>query len=209
MQLITKKNLADKLSMSVEWIEQAIPKGLIPPPIELDGHPRWSEDEIDQWIKNGCPKMKRKKGHAYVSNRPQWEKASELPDCFELQLTNPNAINVKNFQNLFKIVEEADGIWPRHFNSVASTEFKRWFSNLNTPLQEQAYARLSNWFLTDKEICRNAPLGQAAKEFWKAMFCAVPERRLTDPKRDEKILSDEFKLWWPKQQKCQGLDNMG
>ena len=54
MQLITKKDLATKLNMTLDWIEQAIPKGLIPPPIELDGHMRWREKDIDRWIQSGC-----------------------------------------------------------------------------------------------------------------------------------------------------------
>lgn len=145
----------------------------------------------------------KERGDVPVSEGLQWEGASKFPDRFDLRLKNPENLDVDSFRQLFEAVEKADGVWPRHFNTDAGKEFRRWLSDLNTPLQEQAYARLSNWFKTDKEYCRNSPLGQTAKEFWKAMFCAVPERRLTHPKRNYKILSDEFELWWDKQLKCQ------
>lgn len=63
MRLIAKEDLAAKLSLSVEWVEQAIPKGLVPSPIELDGHIRWSEEVIDKWIRDGCPDVKQQRKH--------------------------------------------------------------------------------------------------------------------------------------------------
>ena len=55
MQLLTKKEVADKCKMPVEWVEEAISSGKIPSPIYLDDHKRWRENDIDKWIQAGCP----------------------------------------------------------------------------------------------------------------------------------------------------------
>src|SRR4030042_1683804 len=141
--------------------------------------------------------------HVCIGEIPLWERASMLEDCFDLQLTTTRGLDIDRCQQLVEALEKEDGIWPRHFNTDASKEFHRWLSNSDSPLQEQAYARLSNWFLTDKEFCRNSPLGQAALELWNALFCVKPDIRLTNPKRDYKILSEKFAVWWPKQLNCQ------
>jgi len=41
--------------MPVKWVEKAASSGKIPPPIYLDGHVRWREKDIDEWIQGGCP----------------------------------------------------------------------------------------------------------------------------------------------------------
>jgi len=138
-----------------------------------------------------------------IGEIPRWERASMLEDCFDLQLTNPAGLDIDRCRQLVEALDEKDGIHPPHFNKDASKEFHRWLSNLNTPLREQAYARLSNWFLTDKEFCRNSPLGQVALELWNTLFCSKPDIRLTNPKRDHKILRERFVLWWPSQLDCQ------
>jgi len=55
MQLLTKKEVADKCKIPVEWIMDAIGSGKIPSPIYLDGHERWREKDIEKWIEAGCP----------------------------------------------------------------------------------------------------------------------------------------------------------
>ena len=55
MQLLTKENISNRLKMSVQWVEKATSDGRIPPPIHIDGHKRWREKDIDEWIKAGCP----------------------------------------------------------------------------------------------------------------------------------------------------------
>ena len=54
MQLLTKEEFADKIKMPVKWVEDAASSGKIPAPILLDGHMRWREEEIDEWIQAGC-----------------------------------------------------------------------------------------------------------------------------------------------------------
>jgi len=142
-------------------------------------------------------------GKQQGSQRLRWKRASCRDDCFDLELTNPEALDVDRCRQLLEAVTTEDGIRPPYFNKDASKEFHRWLSNLDTPLQEQAYARLSNWFLTDKEFCRNSPLGQSALELWNTLFCAKPDIRLTNPKKDYKILRERFDLWWPSQLDCQ------
>jgi len=130
--------------------------------------------------------------------RLRWERASG----FDLKLVEPKALDTALCGQLLDAVQTADGGNPRHFSADAAQEFQRWLDNLDTPLREQAYARLSNWFLTDKPDCRESPLAQAALQLWNTLFCAVPDIRLTLPKRDHKILPERFALWWPKQLDC-------
>jgi hypothetical protein len=125
--------------------------------------------------------------------------------CFDLKLLNPETISTdvqKEIKKRLKIVKNTKS-WGRHFNQEASSEFNRWLHNLDTPLKEQAYARLSNWFLCDRKFIRETDLGIASGYFWDALFCIRPEKRLTKPERDHKILPEEFALWWPKQLRCQ------
>ena len=63
MRLITKKEMAAKLSVSVDWIEQAIPKGQVPPPVKLGELIRWVDEVIDKWIREGCPEVKQQESH--------------------------------------------------------------------------------------------------------------------------------------------------
>jgi hypothetical protein len=135
--------------------------------------------------------------------RLRWARASLREGCFDLELTNPEALDANHVGQLLKAVQTEDGVNPPHFNTDAGGEFERWLANLHTPLREQAYARLSNWFLTEKADCRGSPLAQTALELWRALFCAEPGKRLTHPKKDHKILPEEFDLWWSKQLDCQ------
>lgn len=127
------------------------------------------------------------------SKRLQWKRPARRKDCFDLILMNPGVLDVARCRQLLEVVQS-------HFDTDASREFQRWLGNLDTPLGEQAYARLSNWFLTDEE---HSPLAEAARELWRDLFCAIPDRRLTDPNRDYKILRERLRLWWSKQWDCQ------
>jgi hypothetical protein len=129
----------------------------------------------------------------------KWER---VDDSFDLRIVNPEVLNPHFLKVLFRGVEHTKS-WGRYFSSEAKNEFKRWLDNVDTPLKEQAYARLSNWFLCDMKFIRETDLAKAASQFWDSLFCSKPDRRLTSPKKDHKILKEEFDLWWPKQLRCQ------
>ena len=42
--------------MPVKWVEEVVSSGEIPLPVYLDGHKRWREKEIDEWLEAGCPR---------------------------------------------------------------------------------------------------------------------------------------------------------
>jgi len=56
MQLLTQREVANRCKMPVKWVEEAASSGKIPSPVYLDGHKRWQEKEIDEWIEAGCPR---------------------------------------------------------------------------------------------------------------------------------------------------------
>jgi len=133
------------------------------------------------------------------SNKLKWKR---VDDSYDLELVNPEITSTRVLKKLLVVVEDIES-WGRHFNQEASSEFDRWLQKLDTPLKEQAYARLSNWFLCGMKFIRETDLGIASGYFWDALFCTRPEKRLTKPERDHKILREEFALWWPKQLRCQ------
>jgi hypothetical protein len=136
------------------------------------------------------------------SEKIKWEFAGA---DFDLIPANPESIDRNHFRKLLTDVETASANWRRniHFNRKAYKAFEKWIANPDRPLQEFAYALLSNWFLTDLKFIKESPRGQAALRFWNSLFCAVPEERITNPERNDKILQEKFCLWWNKQQKCQ------
>lgn len=132
----------------------------------------------------------------------KWERVN---GSFDLRLLNPKDVNVRQLKKLLHSVETSSANWRRNinFNKRASKAFREWFREPSLPLPGYTYALLNNWFLTSLKFVRESPRGQAALKLWDALFCYTPVRRLTNPKRNDKILSYEFKLWWTKQQTCQ------
>lgn len=134
----------------------------------------------------------------------KWE---QVDDSFDLKATNVGKEDIERFRKLLTTVEVSSANWRKNmrFNQRASKALREWFREPNLPLPGYAYALLSNWFTTSLKWVRESPRGQAALELWEVMFCAVPkpEGRLTKPRSNDKILSNKFKLWWMKQQKCQ------
>jgi predicted DNA-binding transcriptional regulator AlpA len=55
MQLLTQREVANRCKMPVKWVEKAASSGEMPSPVYLDGHKRWREKDIDEWIQAGCP----------------------------------------------------------------------------------------------------------------------------------------------------------
>ncbi len=129
-------------------------------------------------------------------------KWKRVDNSYDLELLNPEITSTRVLKKLLLVVEDIES-WGKHFNQEGFSEFDRWLQNLDTPLKEQAYARLSNWFLCGMKLIRETDLGIASGYFWDILFCTRPEKRLTKPERDHKILREEFALWWPKQLRCQ------
>jgi len=136
-------------------------------------------------------------------NKIKWERVS---GSFDLVPSNPESVDKGYFQRLLTSVEDSSANWRKdmHFNQRAYKAFEDWIVNPSRSLPEYAYALLSNWFLTSLKFIRESPRGQAALRFWKVMFCAIPEKRLTDPKKDAKIKPEQFRMWWKKQEKSAG-----
>lgn len=56
-RLITKKELADRLNLSVRSIDRKIDEGAVPSGFRLGASIRWRESVIDRWIEGGCPQV--------------------------------------------------------------------------------------------------------------------------------------------------------
>ena len=133
------------------------------------------------------------------SKKLKWE---QVIDCFDLKATNTQEINVKKLKEFLQNVKRNYPDYKKPFSKKASGLFERWFREPERPLHGSAYGLLSNWFLTSSPASKTTR-AKHALDLWRALFCAMPERRLTSSKRNDKILKEEFNFWWPKQQKCQ------
>jgi hypothetical protein len=132
----------------------------------------------------------------------QMLKWKQVPGTFDLVLENPEIVDIKVINELLERIKTTKA-WGRNFNRIASSEFDKWLNDLASPLKEQSYALLSNWFLTDIKCAKESDLAKVAKELWNKLFCCVPERRLTKPDEDYKIIKEAFDLWWHNELKCQ------
>ncbi len=117
---------------------------------------------------------------------------------YDLRVKNPETVDIAHLRKLLAEVEVSSANWRKNmcFNQRASKAFREWFRVPSGSLHAYAYCLLSNWFLTSLDFVRESPRGKAALKLWKAMFCDVPEKRLTDPKRNDVILPEVFNLWW-------------
>ena len=140
--------------------------------------------------------------------KPMWERCeskSMVKECFDLKAVNYDKINIIKIKNMFKKVQNsrADG---QKISQNCINYFNEWIGSPNLPLKEEAYALLSNWFLTDKPNSKKSALSSNCEKLWNELFSTVPKRRLTssESRKNHKIISVEFDLWWSKQEKCQG-----
>jgi len=131
----------------------------------------------------------------------RWERVNK--HSYDLILVNPETIEGETREALTALLNNVcdEHYCDKALSDDAVKEFRRWLEEPETPLQEQAYARLSNWFLTDYHggSARISDLGVACGEFWDALFCTRPKDRLTAPLKDHKILPEEFETWWAHQ----------
>jgi len=53
--LITDKDVAQMLKISVRQLHRLKSRGDIIQPIKIGNSTRWNLEEVQQWIRNGCP----------------------------------------------------------------------------------------------------------------------------------------------------------
>jgi excisionase family DNA binding protein len=56
-QLITGREISEKLHVNLATVYRLISSGRMPRPIKLGGATRWRSVEIDAWISRGCPPL--------------------------------------------------------------------------------------------------------------------------------------------------------
>jgi predicted DNA-binding transcriptional regulator AlpA len=69
IQLISAKQLAEKLCLSKRQIFRLNSLGKLPAPIRIGGSVRWKESEIAAWLAAGAPDRKRAKAVRPKKNR--------------------------------------------------------------------------------------------------------------------------------------------
>ncbi len=134
-----------------------------------------------------------------------WKRAPHAGDDYALVVANPDASDNASVRSLFARVKQATGAsHKRMLSTEASVAFERWLDDVSQPLPSHAYARLSNWFLTEKRNDRESPLAERCAALWDALFLTRPHKRLTDADGNAEIVDITFKVWWKSQEDRQG-----
>ena len=55
MELLNVKDVAARLRISQRQVWKLLASGRIPVPVRLSRSVRWRADDIDQWVRLGCP----------------------------------------------------------------------------------------------------------------------------------------------------------
>ncbi|NLN92710.1 MAG: helix-turn-helix domain-containing protein [Candidatus Hydrogenedens sp.] len=63
-QLLTVKEVAAKIGLSVRSVWNARDAGAIPAPVRIMGSTRWRASDIQAWIDDGCPNVRRTRWEA-------------------------------------------------------------------------------------------------------------------------------------------------
>lgn len=133
-----------------------------------------------------------------------WQRSPQPGDDYALVLLESKEIDVLQMKKLFGLVKHAAGGRRAHLSRDATTAFDQWLTDVSLPLPSHAYARLSNWFLTEAEVDQESHLADRCRDFWNALFSARPTRRLTDIKPDNgRIVDIAFEVWWKAQANAQ------
>lgn len=62
MELLNVKDVAARLRISRRQVWKLLSSGRIPAPVRLSRSVRWRADDIDQWIRLGCPNREKFEG---------------------------------------------------------------------------------------------------------------------------------------------------
>lgn len=60
--LLDVNEVADRLHVSVRTVHRLSDAGRMPRPLKLNSLSRWRSAEIDQWVADGCPTLRKAKG---------------------------------------------------------------------------------------------------------------------------------------------------
>ena len=60
--LLTVKDLAQRLSLAERTVWRHADSGKIPRPVKIGASVRWKRTEIEKWLDAGCPCMRRSTG---------------------------------------------------------------------------------------------------------------------------------------------------
>ena len=132
-----------------------------------------------------------------------WRKEPLPGDDYALALSDPQDVDVAQLKSLFVEVKNATGGRGRRLSTEAVKAFEGWLGDVALPLPSHAYARLSNWFLTDATVDRESSLADRCESFWNALFSARPGKRLTPADNNAQINDITFLVWWGKQEVSQ------
>jgi hypothetical protein len=123
---------------------------------------------------------------------------------FDLVLADPQDLDSNRMNTLLTAVlkETHRGL---SLSSRASTEFRRWFDQPDTPLKSEAYVLLSNWFMTQSGD-RHSTVASHCEDLWDALFPCRPMNRLSSPEagRNHVMIPAEFRSFWRRLLEAQG-----
>ena len=123
---------------------------------------------------------------------------------FDVVLANPQELDSERMNELLDGIEKEThrGLT---LSSRACTEFRRWFSQTDTPLKSDAYVLLSNWFLTQSGD-RHSMVATRCEALWDALFPCRPLKRLSSsaPGRNHAMEPAEFESFWRRLLAAQG-----
>jgi hypothetical protein len=138
-----------------------------------------------------------------TASRLIWQREAGSRDPYALRLANPEQVDPRRVLTLLERVARLPATRRIGFSREAEQAFRHWLSDPAQPLTSQAYARLSNWFLT-RHADRESQRGLTAGELWDVLFLVRPGERLTPAKGNNgKILPERFELWWESLRKAQ------
>ncbi len=69
MELLTVKDVAARLRISQRQVWKLLASGRIPAPVRLSRSVRWRAEDIDDWVRMGCPSRERFEAEALAEAR--------------------------------------------------------------------------------------------------------------------------------------------
>jgi len=140
-----------------------------------------------------------------MSARARWlRRFQNSANNFDVVLSNPQELDSARMNELLDAIE-GETHRGLTLSSRACREFRRWFSQPDTPLKSDAYVLLSNWFLTQSGD-RHSMVATRCEALWDALFPCRPLKRLSSsaPGRNHSTGAAEFEGFWRRLLAAQG-----